>query len=105
MLAFPVVLVEVLDKEPSLAKIWLSHALAAGLAYSLCRKDWRWLFAFFPLSVCVVWFGIGELWDRWVGAAILHESKSLVVQWHIAMALVVAAPAIGLWHGLSRRDG
>jgi hypothetical protein len=30
---FPVIIAEVLDKEPSLISIWLSHVFVAGLGY------------------------------------------------------------------------
>jgi hypothetical protein len=95
---------EVLDKEPSLISIWLSHVFVAGLAYVLCRRNWRWLYAFLPLSAIGVWFGVAELWDSSVGPAILQESRSLFVQWHIAMVLVAAAPLVGLWHGSHSRS-
>jgi hypothetical protein len=100
----PVVIAEVLDKEPSLAGIWLSHLLLAGLGYYLCGRDWRWLFAFVPLSAYAVWFGSIDLWDKSVGPAILEESSSFFVQWHVAMALAVAAPLVGFWRGLGRRN-
>ena len=100
---FPPIVAEVLDKEPSLTSIWLSHVCVAGLAYCLCRKDWRWLFAFAPLCIFAVWFGTEDLWDKWVGPAILRESRSFFLQWHVAMALVVAAPTIGFWHGFRCR--
>jgi hypothetical protein len=55
------------------------------------------------LSAYAVWFGAIDLWDKWVGPAILQESRSFFVRWHIAMALVVAAPLVGFWSGLRRR--
>jgi hypothetical protein len=100
-LRLSVLIAEVLDKEAGLATIWLSHVLLAGLGYYLCRRDWRWLFAVVPLSTYAVWFGAVDLWDTSVGPAIFQESRSFFVQWHIAMALVVAAPLVGLWSGLS----
>ena len=100
---FPVIIAEVLDKEPNLATIWLSHLSLAGLGYYLCRRDWRWLFAVVPLSTYAVWFGATDLWDKFVGPAILQESRSFFVQWHLAMALVVVAPVAGLWSGLRHR--
>jgi hypothetical protein len=93
------IVADVLDKEPSLTSIWLSHLFVAGLGYILCRKNWRWLFAFLPLSIFAVWFGVEELSDKWVGPAILQESRSFFVQWHVAMALVVGAPVVGRWRG------
>ena len=98
----PVFIAEVLDKEPSLTAIWLSHLSLACLGYYLCRKDWRWLFAVVPLSSYAVWFGAIDLWDRSVGPAILEVSSSFFVEWHIAMALVVAAPLVGFCSGLRR---
>jgi hypothetical protein len=100
---FSVIIAEVLDKEPGLAAIWLSHVILAGLGYLLCRRDWRWLFAVVPMSTYAVWFGAVDLWDTSVGPAILQESRPFFVQWHIAMALVVAAPLVGFWSGLRRR--
>ena len=103
LVRFPVVISEVLDKEPSLTTIWLSYALLAGLAYWLCRRSGQWLFAFVPLSTYAVWFGATDLWDKFVGPAILQESRSFFVQWHLAMALVVVAPVAGLWSGFRHR--
>ena len=100
---FPVIVTEVLDKEPSLTAIWLSYILLAVLGYWLCRQDARWLFAFVPLSIFAVWFGAVDLWDKSVGPAILHESRSFFIQWHVAMTLAVAALLIGFWSALSRR--
>jgi hypothetical protein len=100
---FPLIIAEVLDKEPSLISIWLSHVLVAGLAYVLCRRNWRWLFAFLPLSAFGVWFGAVDLWDNSVGPAILTESRSFFVQWHIAMVLIAAAPMVGFVHGSRSR--
>jgi hypothetical protein len=102
-MSFPVIIAEVVDKEPSLIAIWLSHVLLAGLGYYLCRRNWRWLFAVAPLSSYAVWFGAIDLWDKSVGPAILVESSSFFVQWHVAMALVVAAPLVGFWSGRCRR--
>jgi hypothetical protein len=95
---FALIIAEVLDKKPSLISIWLSHVFVAGLGYVLCRRNWRWLFAFLPLSMLGVWFGAADLWDQWVGPATLRESRSFFVQWHIAMAQIIAAPIVGFWH-------
>jgi len=93
----------VLDKEPSVAAIWIAHTLLAVVAYILCRKDGRWLFAFIPMSCYAVWFGATDLWDKSVGPAILQESRPFFFQWHVAMALVIAAPLVGFWNGLRHR--
>ncbi len=101
---FPVVIAEVLDKEPTLAAIWLSHVLLASLGYYLCRKGGRWFFVYIPLACYAIWFGATDLWDKSVGPAIIQELKPFFVQWNIAMVLVIAAPLVGLWNGRRRRQ-
>jgi hypothetical protein len=76
LMPFPLTVAEVLDKEPNLFFIWLSHVLTAGLGYTLCRRNWRWVFAFLPLSIYPVWFGAVDLWDKSVGP---HNSSGVEI--------------------------
>ena len=103
MMSIPVVVAEVLDKEPSAGLIWLTHAPVAVLGYWLCRRRWWWLTVFLPLSLYTVWFGAVDLWDKFVGPAIFQESSSLYIQWHCAMALVLVTPLLGFFSALRDR--
>ncbi len=91
----PIIFAEVLDKEPSLSWIWLVYGTLAVLGFWSCRKS-RWCLALFvPLSIMMCLFATEDLWDRWVGPAIWHESHSVFIQWHVAMIIAFVAPMIG----------
>jgi hypothetical protein len=99
----PVVLAEVLDKEPGLLSIW---ALYGGLALSgffICRwKPWSFV-AVGPIVTLLGWASLTELYDRNVGPAIFRESAPLFVQWNVAVGLAVFSPVAGFIAGLRHK--
>jgi hypothetical protein len=91
----PTIFAEVLDKEPTVQWVWMAHAPLAIAGYFCCRRSSWWLALFLPLAITLTLAGTEELWDRWAGAAIWHESSSLYIQWHLGMVIGIAGPVLG----------
>jgi hypothetical protein len=98
-----IIFAEVLDKEPSLSWVWLVYGTVALVGFWSCRKSRWWLALFLPVSVIMGFAATDDLWDRWVGPAVWLESRSLYIQWHVAMALAIAAPVLGFLDAIRSR--
>jgi hypothetical protein len=99
----PIILAEVLDKEPNLSFIWLVYGALALGGFWLCRIRWWWFAVIMPISGLAAWGGMSELWDRSVGPEIFRESPSLFLQWQFALLLSLVGPSSGFILGLGRR--
>ena len=99
----PFFLAEALDKEPGPLFVWSAYGTLAILGFVLCRR-WRWCLALFvPLNLLAVWASMTELWDADVGPAILQESPSLFVQWHVVLLFALVGPVTGFIVGFPKR--
>ena len=89
-------LLEVMDKEPTLLHIWTWHLLAGliGLALSLWRK-WGVLIGL-SITSASSYMWLNELHDPNVGPDILREAgESYFNQSYAAVAMLVVLPCIG----------
>jgi hypothetical protein len=96
-LAVLAVLLEVMDKEPSLPEVWSAAIFlaAAGAIAGFLRP--RWLFAVLPLTIAVSWVHLSELRDPFVGTAIRAEvGAAYVSQSYAAIALALLTPLAAL---------
>jgi hypothetical protein len=95
----PVLLLEVMDKEPSIAALWVS-AIVLGVA-GLILARWRRLAG---LAVALV-LGLAfagtflDLRDPFVGPAMLREAGRLYpLHLYASTALGIALIMAGMWH-------
>ena len=90
-------MLEVMDKEPSLAFIW-GAGLALGLIGFFATRFRRWLvLPALLLVVVVAWTSLGDLLDPKIGPAILQEAGQwYVLQAGAAVALAVILCVLGL---------
>lgn len=88
---------DVMDKEPSLAILWLTLGGITLFGFWFGR---RWPSrALIVLPLAVVWIGalLGEVWDPWLGPAIRREAGvSYVAQVYLLSALALLAPFAGM---------
>jgi hypothetical protein len=93
----PVILAEVMDKEPTLAWIWTTFLVLALLGSALSLVN-RWLaLLVLPITCFFAWATLDELQDPFLGPAILDEAgRGYVVQCNLAIAGALAAPSIVL---------
>ena len=90
-------LLEVMDKEPSLPEVWSAAIIlaAAGAIAGFLRP--RWLFAILPLTAAASWVLLSELRDPYVGPAIRAEAgEDYVTQSYAAIALALLTPLAAL---------
>ena len=81
---------QVMDKEPSLRVIW-GGAAALGLVGYAAVRFRRWLvLPALALIAIVVWTQLGDLLDPRVGPAIMQEAG----WWYVAQAGAAAALAV-----------
>lgn len=103
---FPsVVAAEVMDKEYTLAQIWIVSIAGAACSFALCR--WRaWLvFILFPLAFLLPSVVIRELWDPYIGPAIVREAGyGYVIQSYMAALLVIVGHTSGVVLWFRRRS-
>jgi hypothetical protein len=90
-------ILEVMDKEPSLRVIWGGAAALGLIGYAAVRFR-RWLvLPALTLIAIVVWTQLGDLLDPNVGAAIMQEAGLWYVgQAGAAVALAVILCVLGL---------
>jgi hypothetical protein len=107
MLLSSVAHAEVMDKEPSLALIWVWGSTGAALSFIAARfKPWLLLFVIPPQLFFFFGFLYQEVRDPFVGPAILREAGPFYVvsAYGLALAAIVFALA-GLWlHWRSRNQ-
>jgi len=90
-------MLEVMDKEPSLRAIW-GAALLLGVVGYVATRFRRWLvFPALALVAVAAWTELGELVDQQVGPAIMREAGMwYVAQAGAAIALAVISCVLGL---------
>jgi hypothetical protein len=82
-------LLEVMDKEPSVQTVWLVAAGLGTLGYALAR--WRaWTITLSGGAIGLFAYSImGEMRDPFVGPAIRQEAGP-IYGWHVALACALA---------------
>src|SRR5262245_55624356 len=93
----PVLLAEVMDKEPTLAWVWTTFAILGLLGTGLALVN-RWLVLLvFPVTFLFAWILLDELHDPFVGPAIVSEAgRWYVIQCYLAILLGLAGPSVVL---------
>jgi hypothetical protein len=96
------ILLEVMDKEPTVLGMWCGAVLWGGLGFVLSKR-WWWaavpFLAFAALGTAAV---VSEIHDPFVGPAILQEAgPNYPVHAYVTAAINIALPlvgaAVGLW--------
>jgi hypothetical protein len=83
-------MLEVMDKEPSLRAIWAGAAVLGLVGYAAVRFR-RWLvLPALALIAVAVWTQLGDLLDPHVGPAIIQERG----RWYVGQAGAAAALAV-----------
>jgi len=81
---------DVMDKEPSLRVIW-GGAVALGLSGYAAVRFRRWLvLPALAVIAIAVWTQLGDLFDPRVGAAIMRDAGL----WYVGQACAAAALAV-----------
>jgi hypothetical protein len=89
-------LLEVMDKEASLAWLWFVSFLLGVGGFVVARYRHRWLLVIIPLALVLAWIQISEVRDPFVGPDILREAgHTYVVQSYLAVSIAVVLPLIG----------
>jgi hypothetical protein len=94
-------LLEVMDKEPSLLAKLMIYGGVGIVGCALSRRRWWWGLLTLPLIGLYAWIDVGELRDPTVGAAILREAgyKYIVGSY----AFMVAGSALPIASALLKR--
>jgi hypothetical protein len=91
------VLFEVMDKEPSLAVIWVSSLFLGIGGLLLSRYKWWMATTVIAIALVLALDQILELRDPFVGPDIVREaSYSYVFQSYLAAAFSIVLPSLGL---------
>jgi hypothetical protein len=99
--AFAYVFFEVMDKEPSLLVTAILYGVLAALGYLLSRQRWWWGLLSLPFVAALAWRDVSELYDPFVGPAIVREAGyGYVLGWH---ALIIAGFALPVTSALWKR--
>jgi hypothetical protein len=100
----PLAHAEVMDKEPSLAEVWLVALPLAVLSFFACRFSPFLSLLTLPLPVLYLVAFLGEVTDPWGGPAMLSE-----VGWLYVVGCTAAFIAVAVAHLLGvvqwRRKG
>ena len=88
---------EVMDKEPTLLAIWAASLVLGLLGFAAVRFR-RWLvLPVLAVIAFVAWSQLGELADPFVGPAIIQEAgRGYLIQSCAAVALAVIISVLGL---------
>ena len=98
---FAYAFLEVMDKEPSLLVTAILYGVLGALGYVLSRQRWWWGLLLLPLVAALAWRDVSELYDPFVGPAIVMEAGySYVLGWH---ALIIAGLALPITSALRKR--
>lgn len=89
-------LLEVMDKEPSIRSMWISTLVLGGGGLFLCRR-WPWFaLLIVPVVALGAWGLMGEIADPHVGPAILREAgASYPTHAYASAALSAILPLVG----------
>ena len=90
-------LLEVMDKEPTLLTVW-GAAVSLGLVGYVAARFRRWLvLPVLAVIALLAWSQLGELADPFVGPAIIQEAgRGYLIQSCAAVALAVILSVLGL---------
>lgn len=90
-------ILEVMDKEPSLFRIWFFYLFIAVGGFLLGRYR-RWLLFFvMPIATLFAWVHLSDLHDPYIGPDIFHEAgQHYFTQSYIAMAVAITVPPLSL---------
>ncbi len=98
------ILLEVMDKEPTLALIWGCAIFLAASGFIGCRYNHRFGFLVFPVVLVLSMALLLELNDQAVGQAIIREAGiSYVIESYIAVAMAFGFPLWGAIHSYRHR--
>lgn len=90
------IILEVMDKEPSLPGVWVLNLFLAAFGYLLCRRYKRSLLFILPITLLFAYSVLAELHDPYVGPAILREAgRGYLIQNYMATAVAVLVPCAG----------
>jgi hypothetical protein len=67
-------LFEVMDKEPLLVQTAILYGVLATCGFLLSRKRWWWGLLVLPIVVLFACIDFGELYDPFIGPAIIEEA-------------------------------
>ena len=100
-------LLEVMDKEPSLVQIWI-ECIVLGIGGLFLSRYRYWLaIAVLTLVLILAWLQISELRDPFVGRDIVREAgRGYVAQSYLALAVAVMLTTVGAiigWHRTRKR--
>jgi hypothetical protein len=91
-------LFEVMDKEPSLAKLYFVFGGLGILGLFLCRKIPPITFFVVPASLAVGWLSTQDLRDANVGPAVMNEAGlAYIILSYAAVACGVLMPLLGFF--------
>lgn len=98
------ILLEVMDKEPSVAGMWFGAAVWGLGGFLLCRRWWWIALAIVPLMLLAAAGLAAEIGDPYVGPAILQEAgPTYPAHAYVTAALMIVLPAGGAAMCLWRR--
>ena len=84
---------EVADKVPSLTNMWVTTLVVNIFACILGLKKPLMALLVLPVSAFLIWGGLSELNDPWVGPAIRRElGQGYIDQSYYALAITVLGP-------------
>jgi hypothetical protein len=89
-------ILEVMDKEPSLLSIWALFLLVGATGFLLCHLHRVWLVLTFPVALLLSLTHLTELRDPHISAAILNEAgRGYFIQSYLAMSVALLLPVVG----------
>lgn len=88
-------LLEVMDKEPTLAERTLLYGVFSLIGTLLARKRWWLGFIVIPIVALFAIADVSELWDPFVGPEIVREAGVWhVVAWYCLIVGSIAIPSV-----------
>lgn len=92
----PGLLLEVMDKETSIERLWIASLLLGVGGFMLARYRYRWLLLIVPLALFFAYDQISEIRDPFVGPDIVSEAgQTYVTQSYVAVTIAVMLPLLG----------
>lgn len=87
---------EVMDKEPTLLRVWLFSLFIGVGGFLLGRKHPISLFVILPFAFVSAWAHLLEIQDPFVGSAIVREAGyGYVMQSYAAISIAAVLPCLG----------
>jgi hypothetical protein len=89
-------LLQIMDKEPTLLKIWILFLSCGAIGFVLCRLEHRAVIIIFPAMALFSYFWYSKLNSPNVASAIRAEAgHSYVYQSYLAIIMALVAPILG----------